>query len=63
MIDYSDPNDPNFNPHWGDREPSSNGLEDTSDLSDFELEEYAEKFMQELREEELLQTTIDKPVE
>ena len=63
MLDYSDPKDPNYDPYWGDRETSSNGLEDTPDLSDFELEEYAEKYMQELREEELIPTTINRPGE
>jgi hypothetical protein len=63
MIDYNDPNDPNYDPYWGDKETNYSGPADCPDLSDFELEELEEKYIQEMREEGLLRPTLVKPGE
>src|SRR5215510_14412193 len=54
MIDYNDPNDPNYDPFWRDKETGHNGPIDRHDLSGFELEELEETYIQEMREEGLL---------
>jgi hypothetical protein len=63
MTDYNDPNDPNYDPYWGDKEISHSGLADCPDLSDHELEELEEAYTQELREEGLLRPTLVRPGE
>src|SRR5262249_8351723 len=63
MIDYNDPNDPNYDPYWGDKETGYSGSADCPDLSDLELEELEEKYIREMREEGLLRPTLVKPGE
>jgi hypothetical protein len=63
MIDYKDPNDPNYDPYWGDKETGYSGPADCPDLSDLELEELEEEYIREMREEGLLRPTIVKPGE
>lgn len=63
MIDYNNPNDPNYDPYWGDKETICNESADRPDLSDFELEELEEKYIREMREEGLLRPTLVKPGE
>ena len=63
MIDYNDPNDPNYDPYWGDKETGHNGPPDGPDLSGFELDELEEKHVREMREEGLLRPTPIRPAE
>ena len=53
MIDYNDPNDPNYDPYWGDKETTFNGAADCPDLSDHELEEVEDSDVQGTLEEGL----------
>jgi len=63
MIDYSDPNDPNYDPYWGDKVTSSDRLTDPPDLGDLEFEEIAKEYIEEVREEGLLRPVLIKPGE
>jgi hypothetical protein len=63
MINYNNPNDPNYDPYLGDEETICNESADCPDLSDFELEELAAKYIREMREEGLLPPTLVKPGE
>jgi hypothetical protein len=63
MIDYNDPNDPNYDSYWGDEETSHGAPADYPDLSDHELEELGETHIKKMREEGLLSTTLDRPGE
>ena len=63
MIDYNDPNDPNYDPYWGDKETGQNGPPECPDLSGFELDELEEKHLREVREEGLLRPAPIKPAE
>jgi hypothetical protein len=63
MIDYNDPNDPNYDPYWGDRGTSHGAPAACSDLSDHELEEIAETYIKKMREEGLLRPTLVRPGE
>jgi len=57
MIDYNDPNDPNYDPYWGDKEASCSEPADSPDLNDFELEEIEETYIREMRKGGLLRST------
>lgn len=63
MTDYNDPNDPNHDPYWRDEETSHSGPVDCPDLSDHELEELEETYIQEMREEGLLRPALVRPGE
>jgi hypothetical protein len=63
MIDYNDRNDPDYDPYWEDKETNYSGPVDCPDLSDFELEELAGKYIREMGEEGLLRPTLVKPGE
>jgi hypothetical protein len=58
MIDYNDPDAPNYDPYWGDKETSCSGLVDDPSLSDFEIDELEEMYIQEMREAGLLRPTL-----
>jgi hypothetical protein len=57
MIGYNDSIDPNYDPYWGDKETSCSGPADYPGLSDFELEELEETYIQEMRDAGLLRPT------
>ena len=63
MIDYNDPNDPNYDPYWGDKETSRDEPADCPDLSDHELEELGETYIKKMREEDLPRPTLVRPGE
>jgi hypothetical protein len=49
MIDYNDPNDPNYDSYWGDKETSRDEPADCPDLSDHEFEELGETYVKSAR--------------
>jgi hypothetical protein len=63
MTDYNDHNDPNYDPYCGDKETSHSRPADCPALSDHELEELEETYIQELRQEGLLRPTLVRPGE
>jgi hypothetical protein len=58
MISYNDSIDPNYDPYWGNEETSCSRPADYPGLSDFELEELEETYIQEMREAGLLRLTL-----
>jgi hypothetical protein len=61
MIDYNDPNDPNYDPYWGDKETSRDESADCPELSDHELEELGDTYIKKMREEGLPRPTLPRP--
>lgn len=62
MIDYSDPNDPNYDPYWEDEETGYSEPADCPDLSEIEIEELAAEYIREMRKDGLLRPVLIKPV-
>jgi hypothetical protein len=58
MVGYNDSTDPNYDPYWGDKETSCSGPADYPYLSDFELKELEERYIQEMREAGFLRPTL-----
>jgi hypothetical protein len=54
VFNYENPDDPNYDPYWGDKETGYSEMTDYSGQSDLELEELEEKNLRELREEGIL---------
>jgi hypothetical protein len=66
MINYNDPNDPNYDPYWPSRaneENAGGGQFDPLPMDDLEFEEMEEQLIREMREEGLLRPTLVKPGE
>ena len=66
MINYSDPNDPNYDPYWPPPEEEKGGSGEQFDslpMDDLEFEELEEQLIREMREAGLLRPTLVKPRE
>jgi hypothetical protein len=63
MINYSDPNDPNYDPYWEGEKRESGEQFDPPPMDDLEFEELEEQLIREMREEGLLRPTLVKPGE